>query len=248
MSANSQRLSSRFDYAPGHEVRDHSHDRHQLTYAGRGALIVRSRNQIWVVPPLHALWIPARVRHSITVRGPAQMHAVYLDVSVETDRAASEICNVTASNLLRALIEHLSTTVPVESVPLARLKSVLVDQLQFSNAKPLQLPIFNDDRLLKISKAFMTDPSDNRTLAEWGRTVGASERTLSRAFHHESQNTFGRWRTNVRMVKAVELLAERLDVNTVATACGYETTSAFIQAFKLAHATTPGTYFSPSRN
>jgi transcriptional regulator GlxA family with amidase domain len=176
------------------------------------------------------------------------MHAVYLDVSVEADTAASEICSVTVSNLLRALIEHLSATAHVDLVPFARLQSVVIDQLQFSKAKPLQLPIFNDDRLVKISEVFMADPSDNRTLAEWGRTVGASERTLSRAFHDETQNTFGRWRTNVRMVKAVELLAERLDVNTVATACGYETTSAFIQAFKLAHATTPGTYFTRSRS
>jgi AraC-like DNA-binding protein len=233
--------SSTFEYAAGHEVPEHQHERHQLSYAGRGALMVRSRSGTWVVPPLRALWIPARTQHSITVRGSAQMQALYFDASVQL--VPKEIGVVIVSKLLRALIEHLSESENVGPSEKARLNAVLLDQLVFATTKPLQLPIFQDDRLRRIANALLADPSDSRTLADWGRTVGASERTLSRAFQVETQSTFGRWRTDVRMVRAVEFLAERFDVNTVAAACGYETSSAFVQAFKFAYGTTPATFF-----
>jgi transcriptional regulator GlxA family with amidase domain len=55
-----------------------------------------------------------------------------------------------------------------------------------------------------------TDPADPRTLAELGREVGVSDRTLSRLFRSDLGLTFPQWRTQLRLHHALILLAQRL--------------------------------------
>src|SRR5215831_9082180 len=50
------------------------------------------------------------------------------------------------------------------------------------------------------------DPADGRTLAEWGRQVGASDRTLARAFLTGSGIAFGQWRRLARLQAALPQL------------------------------------------
>ena len=59
----------------------------------------------------------------------------------------------------------------------------------------------------QVAEALRADPADRRTLREWGRQVGASERTLARAFAAEAGVPFGRWRTLLRLQAALSLLA-----------------------------------------
>jgi len=56
--------------------------------------------------------------------------------------------------------------------------------------------------------------------------------------------TFGKWRQQVRMLHALRLLAAGESVTTVAFEVGYDSTSAFISAFKTALGTTPGRYYA----
>src|SRR5579863_282037 len=66
------------DYAAGHRIRAHFHDRDQLLYASRGVMTVRTDEGTWVVPTHRAVWIPARVAHSIAMSGSVAMRALYL--------------------------------------------------------------------------------------------------------------------------------------------------------------------------
>jgi mannose-6-phosphate isomerase-like protein (cupin superfamily) len=43
----------------------HTHDWHQLIYAGEGVMWVQTSQGEWVVPPNRAVWVPAGVEHSI---------------------------------------------------------------------------------------------------------------------------------------------------------------------------------------
>jgi AraC-like DNA-binding protein len=90
------------------------------------------------------------------------------------------------------------------------------------------------------------NPADQRTLAEWGRTVGASERTLARAFVTGTGLPFGRWRTLLRIQSALPLLAAGDPVSRVAPRVGYETASAFVAAFRRETGLTPSAYFTRS--
>jgi hypothetical protein len=56
----------------------------------------------------------------------------------------------------------------------ARLRRVLVDELNEAHEQPLQLPEPHDDRLQAIAQMLDKQPADNTSLAELGQTIGAS--------------------------------------------------------------------------
>ncbi len=43
----------------------HTHTRAQFLYASTGNIQVFTPNNVWIVPPMCALWIPAHVEHSV---------------------------------------------------------------------------------------------------------------------------------------------------------------------------------------
>lgn len=76
-----------------------------------------------------------------------------------------------------------------------------------------------------------------------GRQTGASERTLARVFVAETGVSFGRWRTLIRIQAALTALAGGEPVGNVARRVGYDSDSAFVQAFRRETGVTPGSYF-----
>ncbi len=97
----------------------------------------------------------------------------------------------------------------------------------------------------QVAEALRADPADRRTLREWGRAVGASERTLARAFAAEAGVPFGRWRTLLRLQAALSMVAAGEPVSRVAGRVGYDTPSAFVAAFRRETGQTPGSFFRP---
>ena len=95
----------------------------------------------------------------------------------------------------------------------------------------------------RVAEALRADPADRRTLREWGREVGASERTLARAFAAETGVPFGRWRTLLRLQAALSMLAAGEPVSRVSGRVGYDTPSAFVAAFRRETGQTPGALF-----
>ncbi|MGV9330780.1 MULTISPECIES: helix-turn-helix domain-containing protein [Nocardia] len=104
------------------------------------------------------------------------------------------------------------------------------------------LPQPRDDRLRAVARMLYDNPADNTPLADIGRAIGASARTLSRLFHHELGMTFYEWRTQLRIYHALVLLADGHDTTHVAHACGWANPSSFIAAFTQLIGTTPGRY------
>lgn len=94
-----------------------------------------------------------------------------------------------------------------------------------------------------MADALAADPADGRTLAEWGREVGASARTLARAFMADTGLPFGRWRARLRLQAAIAALAAGEPVGNVARHVGYESSSAFVAAFRRETGMTPAMYF-----
>jgi AraC-like DNA-binding protein len=100
-----------------------------------------------------------------------------------------------------------------------------------------------DDRALQVATMLSDDPADDRTLAEWGLDVGASSRTLARGFLAGTGLGFARWRTLLRLHKAMEALGSHEPVSEVARKVGYESASAFVAAFRRETGITPAKYF-----
>jgi len=232
------------DYAAGHEIPSHHHNRAQLIHAVHGVMRVATEHGIWVVPPGRGVWVPPRVVHSIRMRGHVGMRTIY--VSAGATRDAPAHCSVVhVSPLLRELLvraTELRMPYPLGG-PEERTVALLLDEIRTAPVTPLHLPTPRDARLRIVTDALLADPADTRPLAAWGRAAGATERTLARTFLRETGMTFGAWRQQVRLLCALELLAEGRAVTAVALELGYASTSAFIAMFRRALGTTPSRYF-----
>jgi AraC-like DNA-binding protein len=230
----------------------HYHDVQQIVYPSSGVLAISAAAATWVVPPQRAVWIPAGVPHAHQAHGPVQMRtlaissasAVVADQPLPSGPAVLEV-----TPLLREVIVALTSGdgTPYTARQRASLEQVALDQLRRVDQLPVGLPTLADDRLRAIAAVLRADPADERTLAELGVLVGASERTLSRLFRQEAGMTFPQWRTQFRLQHALVLLADRTPVTTAALACGWSNPSAFIETFRRAFGATPGKFYADTR-
>ena len=231
------------DYPPGHRIALHSHTRTQFVHADSGLMRVTTRTGAWVVPPGHALWMPAEIEHEILAIEAILMRTLYLDTGA-VPWLPSDCWVVAVPPLLRQLISKAVTLPALYDIEGAdgRLMAVLLDELRGLEATPLHLPFPRDPRLRDIVDTLTEFPRDDRALDVWARTAGASSRTLARLFLAETGMTFGEWRRRRRLLAAVEWLASGRPVTQVALDLGYESPSAFIAMFKRHMGDTPGQF------
>jgi AraC-like DNA-binding protein/quercetin dioxygenase-like cupin family protein len=232
------------DYPTGHVIGWHFHDRDQLVYGSRGVMTVRTFDGTWTVPPHRAVWIRAKVPHTITISGSVFMRTLYVKAKL-AKRLPRDCCVIHVSALLKELVLHacnvrsLKTTVKWQ----AHLVGVILHLLETVQMVPLQLPVLSDPRLVRIEEIFARDPADRSTLAQVCKQSGASKRSIERLFQEEIGMTFGKWRQQVRLMQGMRLLAEGAKVTHAALESGYSTPSAFISMFRKALGTTPTSYF-----
>jgi len=228
-----------------HTIHKHSHDWHQLIYASRGVMTVNTATGSWVVPSLRAVWVPARTEHEVEMPGPVSVRTLYLRTGL-SDLLPKDCCVVNVSPLLRELILRaveigmLDRNVPSHQ----HLIDIILDQFHALPTVPLKLPMPVDRRALRVAEAVRENPALVKSLDHLTKKIGASKRTIERLFQTETEMTFGKWRQLSRMLHALRLLAAGEPVTTVALEVGYDSTSAFISAFKTALGTTPGRYYA----
>ena len=157
----------------------HTHEDHQLAWASAGVLSVRCDGATWVLPPTRALWIPAGLPHETGASSRATMRSVYVPpVLSPVDWTAPTV--VTASPLLAELITYLGRE--LAATQRSHAEALLSDLLTPIPVTAFDVPFPGDQLAGPVARALRDNPADQRTLADWGRTVGASERTLARAF------------------------------------------------------------------
>ena len=68
-------------YRKGVRPGPHMHRESQLIYAARGTMQVTTPRGRWLVPPDRAVWVPARLAHSIDVLADIEMRTLYFDLA-----------------------------------------------------------------------------------------------------------------------------------------------------------------------
>jgi len=233
------------DHGPDEPIPPHRHDAAQLIFAASGVMTVRTEDGLWVVPPARAVWVPAFVTHSIAMSGRVEVRTLYFAPDFAPIEG-QQCCVVQVGPLLReAILRAIGFRSPYPKVgPEAHLAAVIRDEVERARVAPLHLPMPTDARARRAADAFVADPASRHARAHWARIAGASERTLERCFHAEVGMSFGRWQRQVRLLRALELLAAGRSVTDVALEVGFETPSAFIAMFRRAMGTTPSRYFA----
>ncbi len=229
------------DDPKGFVIAPHTHGEHQIVHASRGIMRVMTDTAAWVVPPGRARWMPARTAHWIACVTEVSMRTVYL--SADAPLHVPDECAVwTVSGLLREVILRLvQGAVADEQKHL--LMALLVSEIEAADLVPLSLPLPSDRRLRRVTDALAADPGDGRLLEDWAKIAGATPRTLIRLFKKETGMSFREWRRQLRLLAALEHLAQGEAVTTLALDLGYASPSAFIQAFKDVLGVTPARYF-----
>ncbi|MCX5068196.1 helix-turn-helix transcriptional regulator [Micromonospora lupini] len=225
-----------------------THARGHLVYAASGILAVHTERGTSIVPANRVAWTPAGFTHDHRAHGDTDMRIVFLAPSLARllpERPAVFLASGLAREVVLALTgpgNYDDATPGYRRPARTRLLRVLVDELREAHEQPLHLPEPRDDRLQAIARMLYETPADNATLAEIGRTIGASPRTLSRLFRAELGMTFYEWRTQLRVYHALVLLADGRDTTRTAHDCGWANPSSFIAAFSAVMGTTPGRY------
>ncbi len=231
----------------GQGVEPHRHDFGLLLYPAAGVLTTTTERGTWVAPANRATWTPPDFEHQ---------HRAYGDTEVRLLQVPAERCHTlpaeptvfAVSPLLREALLVLTGERELREGHRGALQQVVIEELIDSPVQDLYLPRPADDRLRAVTDRLHADPADPSTLAEFGRAVGASERTLSRLFQAELGMSFHQWRSLLRVQHALVRLAEGEPVIDTAARLGWSNPTSFIEAFSALIGQTPGRYRADLRS
>jgi AraC-like DNA-binding protein len=215
-------------FAAGTHIDWHRHARCQLIFGIRGLMLVRTDRGAWVVPAGYALWMPANVRHHVTMRGDVDMRTIYVEQSAAS--AMPKMCIVVAvSDLLRSALVALSTESHNYEVHGrgGHLVAIVLDEIERAPTPPFALVIPRDPRIARIARALIKDPGSPRDLDSWAAWVGVSRRNLTRVFRQQTGLSFGAWRRRLRLLEAAARLADGESLDRIVSTLGYSSVVAF---------------------
>ena len=223
----------------------HSHEFHQLEYAFEGVAEVETETARYLLPPRQAVWIPAGVEHCSTLTHVKAV-SVFFDPAMVL-HAGDRVRILAAAPVLREMIRYarrwpISRTAPdpVADAFFAALALLVAEWLD--DETPLCLPTTSDP-LVAAAIAYTDQHLADATLHDVCSAVGASERSLRRAFVNATGMSWRQYLQESRLLKSMALLAEGdQSTLTIAMSVGFESASAFTRAFHRYAGETPKSY------
>lgn len=233
------------EYPAGFVDPTHSHDRIQVLYACSGVMSVITPTVSFVVPPQRAVWLPASTPHEVSCRGAVSLRTLYIDPARYARPPECRVIEV--SDFLKALILKVVSLGYDYAMngQIARVVEVLLDEIDSMPVAPYQAAMPDDARLLRVCKAILAQPADNRDVDDWAGVAGMGRRTFTRAFRRETGMGLATWRQQVRLMEALSMIAAGRPVTTVAFDVGYDSPSAFSAMFRRAYGVPPSLYAFP---
>lgn len=231
------------EYKAMTQVLGHKHSWSQLAYSCSGVMHIKTDFGVFVVPPEQALFIPPGVTHEHFCRNKVSYRSLHIDEKFGAV-LGNKVKPLTIDPLLKALILEIANwPMHYEETPeKQRFTLVLLDRLANAGSNDLFIPTVNDKRLFPIIEALNHQPSNDLTIEQWASKVGASSRTLNRLFNKHYGMGFSQWKQKLRILKSLDLLDSQAPLIEIAFELGYQSTSAFITAFKKQLGSSPKKY------
>lgn len=217
----------------------HAHPWAQLAFPLRGAMQVAAAGTSWIVPLFRAVWIPPHIVHEVVMLGQVELRTLY--IHADAAPLPLDACVVVElSPLLRALIDALGEGSGDFRSQL--MMQLILEEIRIAPPLSLGLALPRDRRLKALCDALMEDPASDRRLEGFARQVGASARTLARLFKTEMNTSFGAWRQQLRLARAIDALGRGQPMEQVAAEVGYASPAAFSTMFKRALGVPPSRF------
>lgn len=218
-----------------------AHVDHELLWSTTGNVTVEAAGQLWLVPPVLGIWLPAGVPHRVRADSGSVTYATYVSAAGAAQTPDS-IAGVPMTGALRELILH-NHYGEMSDDERMRLQHVVVDLIKPVQTASLDIPMPTAPALRAIADAIIADPSDDRTVEVWASTMNVGGRTLMRHFKDDTGMSLTQWRILIRIRVALIELAAGRPVVAVAKSLGYANPSTFIELFKNTTGHTPAAYF-----
>lgn len=231
--ASGETVALASDYPGGWKIKRHNHTRGQLMNPLDGVVVVVTEAGRWIIPPQHALWIPAGVFHEVEILGDVKMRSIY--VTPGAIAGLPEVTRVVAvSDLMRALIIE-AVTLPVDPEPMSRaglVMALMLQEIPRLPEQPLGLAMPSDPRLAALCRRFIEAPSASARIDDWAEDLAMSRRAFTRVFRRETGLSLTEWRQQATLFAALPRLAGGEAVTRVAIDLGYESVAAFTTMFR----------------
>lgn len=227
--------SNIFGVASNPTIKDfHSHKIAQLSIPINGIMYIVVDNELFIIPPGMAVFIPEGILHCIkNAKANMIIETIYF-----TDIYKNYLPNTTKSfylsELSKAVISKICSfdKAAFNSTKVMHLISVLLDELDEGCKLKYSLKLPTNPKLLKIYELFVKSKDFYPSLLDAAKHVFLSTRTLARLFKNELGVSFVLWKQQFIFIKALELLMLEKSTTAVAYKLGYNSDSAFITMFK----------------
>jgi len=224
----------------------HFHDVHEIEYACRGVVEVRTQAGHYLLPPHQAAWIPAGLQHQTTLNADGQTLAVLFEPRL-VPAAGDRVRIIAVSALLRELMFYS------ERWPISRAESGLEADSFFQtlgyvvaealeDERPLNLPV-SADPVVAAATDYTRAHLDRVTISDVTRAAAVSERTLRRLFSTHLGMSWRSYLLRARVLRSMVLLAQPdRSILEVSIAVGFDDVSAFARSFARHCGETPSAY------
>lgn len=156
-----------------HDSGLHHHRRGQLLFTQQGCTRITLDNQLCLLPPTRAAWIPCGVRHRAVMSKTVDYRSVYVSPAVAT-QLPTEVRVIEVSALLRAVLEPMAMA-PFETDwhtgRYAHLLALCLEEIRGAAEQRMLLPLPQDKRLAPLLAHLERLPP---TLQALEKQVGAS--------------------------------------------------------------------------
>jgi AraC-like DNA-binding protein len=224
----------------------HRHPYHQLEYALTGVIQVECDDGHYLLPPQEAIWIPAGIAHTSTLRAVRSV-SLFLhpdDVPGTWDRAqvlaVAPVLREVMAYAVRWPIGRAHVHDAFADSVFAVATRLVLDALD--RELPYRLPTSRDPLVRSAIEATMAR-LPTATAPAVCRAVGVSPRTLRRRFLASTGMTWSDFVAKARLMRAMSLLATTdRSVLDIATAVGFLSPSGFTRAFRTLTGASPAAY------
>ncbi len=228
----------------------HTHMRHTLIYAIKGVLHIKVGSAQWLLPPRRAAWMPSGMPHSTDYLTSVSLRTICFDP--DFPGVPETTCRVfSVTSLFREMILH-STRWGVDRDPDDATANLFFQTLAtmchewMAKEHSFHLPLAKSPELAVAMDYTLANLREVR-LQDVAKIANLSPRTLRRRMNQETGLSWHKFLHNARMMRAMELLATNSRVTETALEVGYNSLSAFTQAFTRFTGESPSSYYQRAR-
>jgi AraC-like DNA-binding protein/quercetin dioxygenase-like cupin family protein len=224
----------------------HFHDVHEIEYACRGLVEVKTKAGHSLLPPHQAAWIPAGLHHKTTLNADAQTLAVLFEPRL-VPIAGDRVRIIAVSALLREMMLH-SVRWPISRTDSGAEADSFFQALGYvvaealDDERPLNLPVSAHSVVAAVTDYTLAH-LDRVTVTDVTRAVGVSERTLRRIFSAHLGMSWRSYLLRARVLRSMALLVQPdRSILEVSIAVGFDDAGAFARSFARHCGETPSVY------